>query len=184
VLGRQINFEDGPRDIVGVLTSSADAAFDEVGWRTQVLVPLIEGLDYTSTYGSGPVASLRPGVQISDVAASVTGILKPVAPEASADPAWRVAVTSWRAATIRVTAVRDWMLMILGAVGLVVLIACVNAATVMLTRSSSRAHELAIRASLGASRRSLAALLLTESLILSISATIGALLISAWALDG
>jgi putative ABC transport system permease protein len=72
----------------------------------------------------------------------------------------------------------QWMLMALGASAMVVLIACVNAANLMLTRSSGRAQELAIRASLGASRRQIAATVMTEGLLLSFAATICALAFS------
>jgi predicted permease len=65
----------------------------------------------------------------------------------------------------------------------VVLIACVNVANVMLTRSASRSHELAVRASLGASRKMLAGMLLAESLILSTAATASALIFAAWGLN-
>jgi ABC-type antimicrobial peptide transport system permease subunit len=73
---------------------------------------------------------------------------------------------------------RSWMLLALGAAGLVVLIACVNAANLMLTRSSGRAQELAVRASLGASRRRLAAMLLVEGWLLASAATVCALLVA------
>jgi hypothetical protein len=75
-----------------------------------------------------------------------------------------------------VTRVRAWMLLALGAAGIVVLIACVNAANLMLTRSTGRAQELAIRSSLGASRRRIAGTVLAEGLVLSFGATTCALL--------
>ena len=70
--------------------------------------------------------------------------------------------------------VRTWMLMLLGAVAFVMLLACVNLANLMLVRASSRAHELRIRAALGASRWNLSQALLIESLVLSlVGATLG-----------
>src|SRR4029077_17740009 len=79
-----------------------------------------------------------------------------------------------------VARVSTWMLLALGAVGLVVLIGCVNAANAMVTRSVERARELAVRASLGASRRQIALSLLTESLLLSLAAAACALLFAIW----
>ena len=184
VLGRRIDVSDGPRLIIGVLTPDADAAFAEIAWPTQVFVPPSSKIGYEAMYGFGPIAKLRPGVTMPQAAAGIQAIVAPLAAkEAAADPSWAVSVTSWRSATVRVDNVRDWMLLVLGAVGLIVLIACVNAATVLLTRSNARAHELAIRASLGASRRSLAGALLAESLILSVAASACALLCTAWGLE-
>ena len=68
--------------------------------------------------------------------------------------------------------VKGWMLLVLWAVGLVMLVACVNVANLMLARAARRARELAVRASLGASPRQLAAGLIAESLMLSLGAAL------------
>jgi len=75
------------------------------------------------------------------------------------------------------------MLLALAAAGLVVLIACVNAANIMLTRSCRRAHELAIRSALGASRRQIAVSVMAEGMVLSVAASACALLFAAWGIS-
>ena len=65
--------------------------------------------------------------------------------------------------------VRNWMMLLLGAVMFVMLIACVNLANLMLVRATARARELGIRSALGASRWDLCRVLLLESLVLSLA---------------
>jgi predicted permease len=79
--------------------------------------------------------------------------------------------------------VRSWMLLVLLAVTLVMLVACVNVAHLMLSRASTRARELAVRASLGASPRRLAAGVLVEALMVSTGAVALGVVGAWWGLD-
>lgn len=152
--------------IIGVLSAASDR--DGLDLTTGAIwVPHVVARAGDGRVG-GILARLRPGVTPAQVADDVQRL---------------IGTTDWRPEVKPlldqyIAPFSRWMLMALGAAAMVVLIACVNAANLMLTRSAGRSQELAIRASLGASRLQIAASVLTEGLLLSGGATMAALLLS------
>ena len=127
------------------------------------------------------LARLAPGASLEQANAELASIARSVEQAERQRFAeyenWRLTATPWAAALLR--DVRPAAFVLLGAVGLVLLIACANLTNLFLARSSTRQRELAVRLALGAARWRLMRLLLTESLLLSIAGA-GVGLIVAW----
>jgi hypothetical protein len=159
-LGDTVDVEGSTYRVIGVLPAeSADPELVAVA-GAGVWVPL-------AVPRTGPperigiVARMRAGVSTAQVAGEVQRL-------AGASD-WRPEVRP--ILDIYVDRIRSWMLLALGAAALIVLIACVNAANLLLTRSAARAQELAVRVSLGASRLRTAGTMVVEGLFLSCAAT-------------
>jgi predicted permease len=138
----------------------------------------------TRRFLQGALARLQPGVS----PARAQQVLDEYAAKQRADfPAEYPEATGWHPRVVSVQqdvvgSVKTPMLILLVAVGFVLLIACANVANLMLTRGSRRHHEMAVRASLGATAGRLARLILTESALLATAGGLLGLLIGSWGL--
>ena len=114
------------------------------------------------------VARLKPGATVSEARAEMSGIAERLAkeyPKANVDHGANVKVMLQDV----VGGVGQSLYLMLGAVGFVLLIACVNVANLLLVRAASRQKEIAVRAAMGASRGRMVRQLLTESVCLAVA---------------
>jgi predicted permease len=171
IVGKSIVADGVSREVVGVMP--ADFRFPSP--RTQMWIPLHVDPRDQSGYWAGdfmPVAGrLRPGMTI-DAARAEVRRFQARAPALFPWPmpaSWNAdaSVVPLQAAVVGETSGR--LLLLLGAVALVLLIACANVANLSLARAVSRSREIALRCALGAGRSRIVRQLLTESLVLACS---------------
>jgi predicted permease len=185
IIGRKMRLDNDPYTIVGVMPPG----FRHPGrtLNTDVEVWIAAGFNAlpfpvpavrSERMLPGAIARLKPGVTLAQAQAQLDGY---TAQLSRAYPAEYPASARW---ALRLVAVKEDLVgpqrtelfILFGAVGFVLLIACVNIANLLLARSSGRRREIAIRLTMGASRRRLALQLLTESTLLSVISGVVALL--------
>ena len=180
VLGKSIDLNEEPFEIVGVLPRGFQYPVGsdrptEV-YVPQAFTPANSVRGNSHNYNALAIGRLKSGVtiaQANDEMNRVTAALDQQYP--TWEPGRRASVITLHERMVGKA--RDWMMMLLGAVLLVLLIACVNVANLMLARATARSREVGIRAALGASRWALIRDVLVEGLVLSCTgAAIGVLL--------
>jgi putative ABC transport system permease protein len=179
ILNRSLLLDGKSYQIVGVMPSafeyphSTDIAYGESQYKTtQVWIPLAltphELSDRDNTSGNA-VARLKPGVSIAQAEAEMAAIM--VRLDRLHNPqvrGWGASVKNFVDSTVG--HVRSLLWLLLGSVAIVLLIACGNAANLLLARAASRMRELGVRVALGAGRSRIIRQLLTEALLIGLAA--------------
>ena len=184
----------GERDIVGSSITLNDTAFTIIGvlpadfrffYRFDVLVPLAldpkQELGNEKRYFGSTVARLKPGVSVEQAQVEMDSLQQQYE---TTRPEGRNRIESrTRLVPLQEHFLGDRkrpLLVLLGAVGLVLLIACANVANLFLARAVTRQKELAIRAALGAGRLRLARQMLVECMLLATAGGAAGLLLATW----
>ena len=164
VVGHTMQMNGEPYTVVGVL---GPGVFDRD--PSGVEVPLVlkpEQMNHDFRYLLA-IGRLKPGVTIQQAQADMDGVAAHLAAAyPKSNQGWGVFVEPFHNAFMS-TERRQTLWLLLGAVGFILLIACVNVANLLLARGVARQKELAIRSALGASRRTIYQQVITEGLLLS-----------------
>jgi predicted permease len=171
-LGEHLTLNGRDYTVIGILPSNFRFLYPQA----DLYVPLAPAARDVRMRG---VARLKPGVTLNGAQADMSALasnLNRQDPKANAGREFTVVPMH----DYLVRNIRPTLLLLLGAVGFVLIIACANVANLLLARSTSRRREFALRTALGADRKRILRQLLTESVILGIAAGALGLLLAYW----
>ncbi|MGH9657040.1 MAG: ABC transporter permease, partial [Bryobacteraceae bacterium] len=168
IVGKQILLDAAPYTVTGVAPPGFGFPSEAVLFRSWGIDPDLRFYQDRDRRGAMVVARLKPGVTVEHARAELDAIGRRLAADFPAtNEKVRFGLVALR--EVYVGDVRRYVLLLLGAVGLVLLIACVNVVNLMLSRAAARGREIAIRAALGAGRGAIVRQLLAESVLLALA---------------
>ncbi|HLX76973.1 MAG TPA: ABC transporter permease [Terriglobales bacterium] len=184
VIGKSITLDGSSYIVVGVVPGELQLYIQNFRKNNDVYVLMGQFADphfrdRNASWGTDAIARLKPGVTVEQARADLNSVARGLG---TAYPGVNkgIGVTMLPLKEEMVGDVRPLLLVLLGAVGFVLLIACGNVANLLLARATVRQREFAIRSALGASPLRVIRQLLTETLLLAVIAGTAGLVLAAW----
>lgn len=176
IIGRTLLLNDRSLQVIGVLPVDYRHLDDDY----EVFIPYTRGTSGWIGRWLGLSARLAPGITVAQAQADIDAMMATLAAEQNRSNGWTAAIEpvgEWA-----VGRARGSLLAILGAVALVLLLACANVANLLLARATTRQRETAVRLALGASRGQIVRQHLVEGLIIATGGGIAGIVLAYWGL--
>jgi putative ABC transport system permease protein len=193
-VGQRLKLNDQDYTVVGVMPRGFQFPHASLPFAqpAEVWIPLVYPSEQVAQrqgpYYLSVLAHLKPGVTLSQARAQMNALGQTFEKQYRGyrgpngeDGGWRITIAPLREEAVGSS--RTALLILFGAVGLVLLIACANVANLMLVRATAQQKEVAIRTALGASRWRIARQWLIESLLLALLGSGLGLLLALWSVD-